>query len=309
MVGDLHQTHIRKRLKIIHLFGIGAVLCFFILLSFLGKNANLNTETTQYILIFMAILMAISYLTLLLHTSDKIPTGPAVMFVGLNILNSALVWSTGILESPFIIFYAILIIMSSQLYKYRLGLLQAVIALLGFVSVYGATSTRVIPYSNILLYSDISILYQPPSIILVYGSLYAVLFIFAVFASSSARTVLFREHEKTDIDMTYQEKIIQELPIGILIVDWDLNILGTNPASDIHFPIDSLGSSLTEHLSIMRAKPKVELIRMSKTCEEKQLMWKKDDEEVIPVKVSVRLMEGEKKENGTFIIFLDRLTH
>jgi len=309
MVGDLHQTHIKKRLKIIHLFGIGAVLCFFVLLSFLGSSTNINTEPTQYILIFMAIIIALSYLTLILHSSDKVPIGPAFMFVVLNILNSALVWSTGILESPFIIFYAILIIISSQLYKYRLGLLQAVISLLGFVLVFGATSTRVIPYSNILLYSDISLLYQPPTIILVYGSLYAILFIFAVFSSSSARTVLFREHDKTEIDMTYQEKIIQELPIGILIVDWDLNILGTNPASDIHFPIDSLGSSLTKHLSLMKAKPRVELVRMAKTCEEKQLMWRKDDDEQVPIKISVRLMEGKKKKDSTFIIFLDRLMH
>ena len=129
----------------------------------------------------MAILIALSYLTLLLHSSDKIPSGPAFMFVGLNILNSALVWSTGILESPFIIFYAILIIISAQLYKYRLGLLQVIIALLGFVGVYGATSARAIPYSNILLYLDISLLYQPPAIILLYGSLYAILFVFAVF--------------------------------------------------------------------------------------------------------------------------------
>lgn len=309
MTGSLHHTHIRKRLKIIHLFGIGTILCFFALFFFLGETTKINTEATQYILIFMAIITAMSYLILLLHTSDKVPKGPALLFVLLNILNSGLVWSTGILESPFVIFYAILIIISTELYHYRLGLLQVLISLLGFVTVYGATSNYIIPYSNILLYSDISVLYQPPVIILVYGSLYTILFIFAVFSSSSARTVLFRAHEKNEIDTTYQEKIIQELPIGIMIVDWELNVLSTNPSADINFPIKNLGSKITEHLSIMRANPKAELMRMSKTCEDKQLMWKKEDEELIPIKVSARLMPGEKKEDNTFILFLDRLTH
>ncbi len=309
MASSLQQTHIEKRLKVIHLFSIGTILCFFILISFLGKNTNIDIQTTLYILILMALLIALSYLTLLLHSSDKIPTGPAVMFVALNILNSALVWSTGILESPFIIFYAIIIIISAQLYKYQLGLFQVIIAMLGFVSVYGATTARVIPYSNILLYSDISLLYQPPTIILLYGSIYSILLIFAVFSSSSARTILFRTNNQTKIDMTYQEKIINELPIGIFIVDWDLNILSTNPAADINFPISGLGTNVADYLSIMRVKPRIELVHMSKTCEEKQFMWQKDDGEMMPVKASVRMMEGEKKKNNTFIIFLDRLTH
>lgn len=309
MIGNLQQIHVKKRLKIIHLFGIGAILSFFALIFLLDQNTKINTEYTQYILIFMAILTAISYLFLLLYNSEKIPSGPGILFILLNILNSALVWSTGVLESPFIIFYAIIIIISAQIYRYWLGLLQAIIALLGFVFVYGATTTRILPYTTILQYSDISLLYQPPIVILVYGSLYAILFLFAVFASSNARTILFQSKDKGEIDMTYQEKIIQELPIGIMVVDSNLNVLGTNPASDINFPLDNLGSQITEHLSIIKIKPKHELEQMAKTCEEKQLMWKKDNGEIIPVKVSVRLMPGEKRKNETFILFIDRLTH
>lgn len=309
MIGNLQQTHIKERLKIIHLFGIFSLIGFFLLFFLLNKNTNLDTVTTQYIIILMAILTALSYLTISFHSTDKIPIGPAFLFASLNILNSCLVWSTGIFNSPFIILYAILIIVSAQIYHYKFGLLQTILALIGFVFVYGATSARILPYSTILLYSDISILYQPPLIILTYGLFYCILFIFAVFASSSARVVLFQAQEKSEINTTYQEKIIQELPTGIMILDWDLNILGTNPAANYNFPIENLGSKITNYLSLNKTKPQKQILDMSKSCEEKQLMWSKENGEIIPVKISARIIKGKKKIDSNFILFLDRLTH
>jgi len=309
MVGNLQQTHIKERLKIIHLFSIFSLIGFFLLFFLLNKNTNLDTITTQYIIILMAILTALSYLTISFHSTDKIPTGPAFLFIALNILNSCLVWSTGIFNSPFIILYAILIITGSQIYHYKFGLLQTVLALIGFVFVYGATSARILPYSSILLYSDISILYQPPLIILTYGLFYSILFVFAVFASSSARVVLFQAQEKSAINTTYQEKIIQELPSGVMILDWELNILSANPAANYNFPIENLGAKITKYLSLNKTKPQQQILNMSNTCEEKQLMWTKDDGEVIPVKISVRIIKSKKKIDSNFILFLDRLTH
>ncbi|KKP59520.1 MAG: hypothetical protein UR53_C0001G0020 [Candidatus Magasanikbacteria bacterium GW2011_GWC2_34_16] len=306
MSSNLYSAHLKERLKIIHLFGIAIMVGFFGLLFFLNISTTLNTVVVQYLILFMALLISISYLALLLNNTEKIPLGPAWLFVVLNILNSFLVWATGILGSPFIIFYVIIIIISTQLYRYNLGLLQMLISFLGFVIVYTGTLMRIFPYSTILLHSNIGDLYQPPAVVFVYGVIYMALFLYAVFSSSNARTVLFRDCDDPKIDITYQEKIIQELPIGIMVVDWDLNILGANPAASINFPISGTLNKLTDYLSISKLNSRNTILKLVKTCENKQLTWRQSNGEVVPVIVSARLMAAEQKSNSTFVLFLEK---
>jgi len=306
MSSELYNSYVRERLKTIHLFGIAIMVGLFVVLFYLGKTTFLDTSIAQYVVLLMAIFTAISYLFLLLSNSEHVPVGPVFLFIILNILNSALVWATGVLDSPFIILYVIIIIITTQLYRYNFGLLQVAIAFFGFVAAYVGTLMRVFPYSTILFYSNIGSLYQPLAVVLVYSFIYIVLFLYAIFSSSSARTVLFRPRGESDFDVTYQEKIIQELPIGVMVIDNDLNILGTNPAANVNFPISSTLNKLTDYLSIAKINSRRTILKLAKDCERKQLTWRQENGEVVPVIVSVRIMAANKKSDSTFILFLEK---
>lgn len=304
MLGQLASQHIRKRLKIVFRLGIIATILFFVLLFSLSLSTGIDTLYAQLVVLAMGFVMVIGYVSLS-RNSEKEPRSPLIFFFLLNILSSTLIWATGILNSPFIILYVILIIVTSQLYNYKQALAQTCVALIGFIAVYGATTNLIIPYYSLLPDTDISLLYQPTIVIFVYGLLYTILLFFTAFSSSSARTVLFRSQQSA-IDTTYQEKIIQDMPIGVLIIDHDLSILGNNPAAAILFPFAGAPSPLIKYLSLGKIRPYQTLHRLAKSGETKKLTWNVDTGEVIPVTISVRLLPGAKSKDESFIVFLQQ---
>jgi len=208
------------------------------------------------------------------------------------------------LHSPFIILYVILIIVSTQLYSYKYGLLHIVLAGLGYITIYGATVNHILPFKSILPYGGINILFQPTSVILLYGLLYVVLLVFTVLSSTSARMMLYRPYQKVDLDTTYQEKIIQDMPLGVLIVDNDFNILGQNPWASVHFPVHELPSSLGKYLLMPKKKLEAECKALVKSLKESTAQWRGETGEVEPITVSMRELAGTKKENSTYIVFI-----
>lgn len=305
MISDLLASHIRKRLKYIHIAGIATMLIFFFLLFYLGRDTGVHTLAAEMILLLMGILMAMSYATLLPRPQAE-PAAPLALFFILNACTSLLVWATGIIQSPFIIFYVILIIITSQLYSYVYGLLQCLVALAGFILVYGATTQRILSYHSLLPEATLSDLLQPGSVIFVYGALYAALFLFTILSSSNARTLLFRPIKKLDFDSTYQEKIIQEMPIGVIILDNDLTILGNNPAAAVQFPAD-IPSHLEDYLQETDSELKKLITRLSKDGETITTTWRMDTGNKIRVRLSAHALKSEKKTGTTYIIFLEAL--
>lgn len=303
MVGQLANQHIRKQLKKIHAISIALMVVFFVLLVALSIQTDVDTTVSQIIVLGMGVTLAVGYLTLL-PDSEKEPHIPLILFFVLNVLTSALVWSTGLLFSPFIILYVVLTIVTTQLYHYWYGLAQIILAVLGFIFVYGATTNGLLELHSLLPNTPIDLFYQPSEIILTYGGLYAVLLLFTALSSSSARTLLFRPHKAT-VDSTYQEKIIADMPIGVLIVDNDLNILGSNPAAEITFPFGEAPAFLGDYLSLPKVRPTKTLLALSKSGEEKHLTWNLDSGEVTPVTITVRTI-GQKAKNRNFIIFLEQ---
>lgn len=278
------------------------MVSFFSLLFYLGMETSFQTLYAEIIIIIMGFTITFDYF-FLLASSNKEPIAPLFLFFILNILNSALVWSTGILSSPFIIFYVILIIIIVQLYNYKYGLLQTLLAITGFVFVYGATTNGLILFSPLLLYTYYDILYQPALVIGIYGMLYAILFLFTVFSSSSARTLLFRPSGKLEINSTYQEKIIQQMPVGVLVVDKDLHILSANPAAMNNFPTDK-SSLVKDYFSLTESKTKSLLKGLSRSGRKKRLTWKSDTGDKIPLTIGVYKMKSQKRDDTSYIIFL-----
>lgn len=302
MLTDVIHEHITNRLKIIHLSGIGAMIAFFFLLGYLGSSADIPTLSAQMILLFMALLTTLGYVAMMANPRGE-PRVPLLIFFALNLCTTALVWATGVLQSPFIILYVILIIITSQLYRYGYGLAQTILALAGFVSVYAAVVQEAIPFYPLLAHSNISLLFQPPAVIFVYGLLYAILFLFTVLSSSSARTLLFRPMNKVDFDTTYQEKIIQDMPLGVVIADKGLHLLGNNAAAAAKFPVKIAGS-LADTVDMPKEKLAHLLDELASSHKEKTLSWKLDTGSSRPVTVSVRRMPGAKKDDATYILFL-----
>lgn len=299
----LVHEHIKNRLRTIHLLSSVIMIIFFGLFFYLGNTTTVDTIYTQMIVIIMALISCLGFISLLFPT-EKEPKLPLFLFFILNILNTALVWSTGILQSPFIILFVILIIITSQLYHYGYALLQTLLAVIGLVFIYGATTYEILPYSTMLPYSDINILFQPTQVIIVYVLLYAFLLVFTVFSSSNNRVVLFRTNNKLDMDTTYQEKIIQEMPVGVLIVDSNLIILGGNPAATANFPFKETPCPLINYLSLPTIKPKKFIENLANNGETKNLTWKSDNGEIIPTNISAFSVPGKNKEDLTYILFL-----
>ena len=303
MFGVISKQHIIDRLKTVHTTGISIMIMFFLVLLILDAFTETRTLYAQLILLAMAIFLALSYLTLLIPKKHE-PATPLFTFFILNICTTALVWATGILQSPFILLYCVLIMVTSELYHYRYGLLQTVLALLEVVIIYGATTNGILPFQPLLPYTNAGILFQPTLVILMYGLLYAILLLYTSLSSSSARMVLYRSYNKLDLDITYQEKIIQDMPLGILVVDHGLTILGANPMAMIKFPFKGTAMPLTNYLSLSKTSPLRELKRLANSGEEKQLIWKTDTGEATPATVSIRLLKSERKDGETFIIFV-----
>ena len=303
MNSQLINKHITDRLKRFHIVGLISILLLFVLLYSLDYFSGSSTLIPQLILLLMGTVLALSMLGLMVSSSHDSRFPLITLFV-LNILTSVLVWATGILQSPFILLYAILILVSSQLFHYRYGLLQTLVAIIGFATSFILTSFDVLPFYSLLAFDRGLILVQPPAIITTFGFLYAFLLLMAAFSSSTARMLLYRPMEKVDMDITYQEKIIQEMPLGVLIVDAEMTILGSNNIAQIQFPFGATPSALLNYLDIKPSTAKKTISLLAKNEEEKQFVWKTDNEENRPVVVSARQMFSDKKKGETFILFI-----
>lgn len=311
MSSALIHEHVVKRLKAIHLIAIIVMLSFFGILFYLGMTTSVHTLPSQLIILSMATLIALDYLLLLPHRGTRVPKNPLLLFVVLNLFTTALVWATGILHSPFLILYVVLILITAQLYSYGYGLLQTLLSIAGFVLIYGATVARVIPYQSLLPYESVNLLFQPTAVVLTYGLLYTILLLFTVVSSSSARVMVFKPHKHSDLDTTYQEKIIQEMPLGILILDSDLHILGSNAKAEIDFPYGGSAPTIAEYLTVPKNTPHKKLIKqLSKTTESRELAWKLDTGQTKRVVVSARTLKGagRSEKTNTLIVFLQDTT-
>jgi len=304
MQSAVEFLHVKNRLSIIHLGGIAAFVAFFFLLLLLGTQTDVETLPAQMTILVMAAITALSYLSVIV-SSKNISSIPLFAFFLLSAATSILIWQTGVLQSPFIILYIILIIITSQLYDYKYGLLQTVTALLGFVFVYSATTFRLLPFLPLVPDSNAYFLYQPPVIVFVYGMLYAILFTFTVLSSSSARVVLFRPSQKNELDTTYQERIINSMPLPVMVLDADMTPLGSNPAAAAVFPVKTARPSLDKHLSLSKSKLKNLCDDLAASRKTKDMEWKEDTGDVVAFTLSVHLQEGKTKSANTYILFLE----
>ncbi len=303
MDNSLIHHHIKERLKIVFLVSIASFIVLFVLVFFLGKHTEVDTFYTEIFLLAMSAIAMLTYIALIVP-SAKVTSVPIFTFIFLNILTSVLVWSTGILQSPFVILHVIIIIVGTQLYRYTYGLLQVLLAFVGYVVIYGSVTHGILPFLSLLPYSGVSILFQPPMVIIIYGLLYAMLLLFTVMSSSNARMMIYRPENRVSMDVTYQERIIQDMPIGVLVVDSSLTILGNNPWSEYHFFVDRLPAELKEYLYTNKKDLKRELYSLAKSTKNLNVTWKSNAGEKIKATISARLMRGEKKSSDTFVIFI-----
>lgn len=303
-MNNLHHEHIIGRLKIVHIGGICVMIIMFMLLFILDRYTNVKTLLPQFILLCMGVILAVSYLSILFFRSAKAPSAPVFFFFVLNVLTTGLVWATGTLQSPFILFYVILILITAQLYHYAAGIVQALLASFGFLFVFSATVYQFIPVYTVNPSTSEFLVYNHTVVVLIYGILYATLFIFTLLSSSNARIVLFRPTSKDEMDSTFQEHIIRTMPLAVLIVDHDLQILGDNPVASMDFPRSPKSTTLTDYLSLPKLAPKKTLEHLAKTEEDRQLTWKLDTGEIRSATVSVRMHKARKQEDSSFIVYL-----
>jgi hypothetical protein len=275
------------------------------LLFLLGNRTGVQTLYAEIVLLCMAGVMGLSYFSLL-FSSERISPVPLIIFLILNILTTVLVWMSGILESPFIILHVFLIIVSTQLYHYMYGLIQALLAFAGYIFVYGAATNHLIPYMSLLPDSSQAVLFQSPTVILIYGLLYVLLMFFTVFATSSARMMLYRPVQKVNIDTTYQEKIIQDMPMGIIVVDSDMTILGTNPWMNVHCPIAELPAQLGTYLSIEKKTDLKKIVdKLSDSLKEVSGHWHSETGDNTNLTISARLVGSHKDKYNTYVLFVE----
>jgi len=304
MLSTLEDRYIRTKIKIIHWFGIGVFLVFFGLLFFLQSAFQIDTLLAQYILLVMAGVLAFSYLALL-FSKDGAPKISLFIFYTLAILTTILVWSTGMFQSPFIILYVILIIIISQLYGYKYALALVVLAVWGLVFMYGLSASGLLQEYSLLYYKDTSLLYQPSLVVMMYAVLYSLLFIFTVFSSSSAHVLLFRQTQNSELSSTMHEKIVQEVPIGVLIVDNNFVILGGNPAAKIDFSFSKPATLLTTNLKISKKQLKKDFKVLSTKCDRREFVWSMSTGGTKVINLSVRILAGKNEEDLIYILFLE----
>ncbi len=95
------------------------------------------------------------------------------------------------------------------------------------------------------------------------------------------------------------------MPLGLLVVDEQLNILAGNPYAIAKFPFNGTPSILTKYLSLPKVRPQSALKRIANSGQKKSLTWNVDTGEVLPVTFSVEYMNGEGKKEGSYILFLE----
>ncbi|MFH1286325.1 MAG: hypothetical protein ABII02_01055 [Candidatus Magasanikbacteria bacterium] len=308
MASQLEVRYLRRRLKAIHLAAILAFLVFFCLLFLLGINSQANTYHAQLILLGMSAVVLFGYLSLSLMPPEREKfTVQLFAFYALSILTSMLVWATGLLYSPFITLYVIIIIISTQLYGYVHGLFQTLLASAGFVFTYGLVVNHFTPYHSILVDAKISLVYQPEYVIMIYGILYVLLFAFTVLASSSARILLFRAKDRSELNSTYQEKIIQEMPMAVVVTDSLWNILGVNPAAEMAFSYNRAKPFLGYYVGQTNQKLSALVKALVRSSGGKVFTWKDATGGKTQVSMSARIVPAEKKNDQTYIFFVEKI--
>ncbi|PIR03031.1 MAG: hypothetical protein COV60_02510 [Candidatus Magasanikbacteria bacterium CG11_big_fil_rev_8_21_14_0_20_43_7] len=264
----LEDRHIRTRLKIIHWVGIGIFIAFFVVLFVLQSFLDIETSIAQYTILVMAGILSLSYLSLLHHPSG-VPVAPLISFYLLGAVTTVLVWSTGLFQSPFIIVYVIMIIITSQLYHYVHGLAMTLLSVLGLVFMYGmSVGGGGLSSYSLMYYTDADLLYQPPLVIMMNATLYTLLFLYTVFSTSTARVMLFRP-TKSIIDSTIDEQIIRDAPMGILAVDDSGIILSSNPYATKEFGLSASTGLLAKFLGISAERLTKDLHTLARFGKEK----------------------------------------
>ncbi len=303
MLSYLEGTFIRSRLKIVHWLGIGIFVLFFFMLFYLQRVFSIDTLAAQYLFLVMGGLLTMSYMTLLSNTST-VPITPGIVLYALTGLCALVVWATGMFQSPFIVLFVIFIIVVVQLYGYVHGLGISLVAFFCLVVLYGLMANGVLIEYSLLYYKDAGLVYQPPMVLVINGLLYVVLFLFTVFATSSARVFLFRPSEKHQMSSTIHEQIVRELPMGILTIDPSLVILGGNPAASQQFYFGDPPVSLRQYMGISKKAIKKKLDVLAASCEEEEVAWHSVGSPTMHVLMSVRKVEADKKEEGLYLLFL-----
>ncbi len=301
----LLYQHVKHQLRTIHITGIVSVIFFFGLLHYLSRTTSLDLLPAELIVLIMGGLISLSYLSIINYTEGE-PKTPLVILFLLNLCTTVLIWTTGVLQSPFIILYAIIIIITAQLYSYRFGLAQVVLALSGFVAIYEATTSYLLPYYTLLVYFNRDILFQPTSVIMVHGLLYAILFIFTVLSTAKAKAVLFRPVAPGSLNSTYQEKIIEQMPLAVMVVDKNLTILSQNPRAQQTFPAQT-GKRVSQYLQRPDAYIEQLIKRLIHQHSGENIQWstaaKKQSAEL-----SASVLPGRHASENTYILFLKELT-
>lgn len=293
---------INYRLKLMHLSGIGLAISSFFLLLFLDKLSGTHTLNAQLILLFISIFLVMGYLSVIAYPNKK-PTFSLFIFYILNITTSILVWSTGILDSPFILLYPLIIISSSEIYGHGHGLYQMILSIIGFVLIYGGTANLILPYETILQNTKSDILYISPLVVFIYGLIYTLLIIYAATVSNLPK--LYRMTERTNKDQdNYNEKILQELPIGVIVIDENLNMLSSNPIAMTKYAYAKTNANLANYLHFDNDQKnlKQKINQLASSGEEESVTWVTDDHTNLISNVKISYVKQEN--NNYYIIYL-----
>ena len=305
LLSYLQNEHILKRLKIVHGIIILAAVLFFIILHVLGLQTTVGVLWPQMTLVAMGGIMAVSYLSLV-GKKERIPLVPLISFFLLNILTTLLVWFTGALGSPFIPLYLMIVMVSAQLYSYVAALCQTVLAFAGLVIIFNATTNAILPLFTLFPGTVASAHFQSDAVVIIFGILYALLFLFTALSSSNARVMLYRPHARGEMDSTYQERIVNNMPIAVLIVDETLNMLRGNAYAKKHFTFKP-STTLAAALNMSQEACKHTLEELSHNGKEKKCSWKKNHDSYEPVEIRVYKDTRPKEKDSAYIVFVEEV--
>lgn len=292
---------INYRLKLMHLSGVILAISSFFLLLFLDKLSGTHTLNAQLILLLMAILLVTGYLSVLTFPNKRSSFSLFIFYL-LNIATTILVWATGILDSPFLLLYPLIIISSSEMYGRGHALYQMILAIIGFVFIYGATVNFILPYETILQNTKSDIIYISPLVVFIYGLNYTLLIIYAATVSSLSKLYRITER-KIDKEENYTEKILQELPIGVMVVDENLNMLSANPMAMARYVYSETKANLTNylHFNSDQKNLKQKISQLVSTGKEESATWITDDNSQVQSAIKVSFFA--QKDNNYYIIY------
>ena len=293
---------INYRLKLMHLSGIILTTSSFFLLLFLDKISGTHTLNAQLILIFMAILLVSGYLSVLTYPNKRSLFSLFIFYL-LNISASVLVWATGILDSPFLLLYPLIIISTSEIYGRGHALYQMILAIIGFVFIYGGTVNFIFPYETILQNTKSDIIYISPLVVFIYGLNYTLLIIYAATVSSLPK--LYRVTERNvDPKESYSEKILQELPIGVIVANKNLDMLLANPMAVTKYAYSETKANLANYLHFDSGQIdlKQKISQLASSGKEDLATWITDDN--TRLQTIARVSYAEQGDKNYYIIYL-----